>query len=424
MSSRYILVDDTDARIEYGGDQWFLGRNQDIGSFGPVWNNTLHGVIFNASVSFTYNGSSIWLYGTIASDNLNDETPSWDCLLDDVAISNNNLNAGADPAPMQAPNPTNDWVLCTNDNSTIAEGTHTITATVIPGNQTFWFDYIKYSPSLDARLDNEAIYIDDTDAKIHYDGIWEIDGPGQTTNHTGSKVNLSFMGTSITWYAMIVESSFKKPHALSTYSIDGQSPIPFEPLGGTNLAYNQVLFEATFLPMGSHNLQVVYNGTEEDAPLNIDFLVIQNGSIPTTSTTPTTTIKLPTLSPSINKMSVASSKAHNLHKAALEATCATLGALIILGGLGILFLRRRRRFRLTPFPIAPLSLIVSSDLNHALADMSPTPIQPQNLKSIPIRFTSPSQDRINEGGVPRRTTRIPDAEPSRVLPPTYTLSKV
>jgi hypothetical protein len=58
MSSRYILVDDTDARIEYGGDQWFLGRNQDIGSFGPVWNNTLHGVISNASLSFTYNGVS------------------------------------------------------------------------------------------------------------------------------------------------------------------------------------------------------------------------------------------------------------------------------------------------------------------------------------------------------------------------------
>jgi hypothetical protein len=173
--------------------------------------------------------------------------------------------------------------------------------------------------------------------------------------------------------------------------------------------------------MGLHNLEVVYNGIEGDTPLNLDFLVIQNGSIPTTSTPPTT-IKSPTITPSTSiesptiTPSPASSKGR---KAALEATCATLGALIILGGLGILFLRRRRRFRLTPFPFAPVSLTVSSDLNHALAD---TPsIQPQNLKSIQNRNTSPSQDRTDEGGVPRRGTRIPDAEPSRVLPPTYTL---
>ncbi|KAF8172270.1 hypothetical protein BJ912DRAFT_932467 [Pholiota molesta] len=408
MSTRFVLVDDSDARIEYSGGPWFLGQNQDLGIYGPAWNNTLHGVNSNANLSFTFNGSSVLLYGTIAQDNSNGVVPTWNCFLDGVGINSNVSQAGDTPIP------TNNWKLCANDVAA-DDGSHTVTlqTTVIAGNQTFWFDYIKYAPVLDASWENENIYVDDKDSEIRYVGIWDStsghSGVEHATNETGANVGFSFIGTSITWYGVIIPPA--RTHALSTYSIDGQNLTSFEPLGGTNFAYHQVLFQATSLPMGLHNLQVVYNGTAEDTPLSIDFLVVQNGSIPTTSTPPTTIVP-PTPTPS-----PASSKAY---RAALEATCATLGALIILGGLGILFLRRRRRFRLTPFPIAPVSLAVSSDLNRALADISPPSIQPLNLKSIQNGITNPPRDRTNESGVPRWGTRIPDAEPSRVLPPTYT----
>lgn len=131
------------------------------------------------------------LYGTIAKDNLNEVIPTWNCFLDGVGISNSNLTGSGG-----APNPTNNWELCANDVA-VDDGSHTVTlqTTVIAENQTFWFDYIKYAPALDASLENETIYVDDSDPEIRYGGVWDsTSGVEHNTNDTDASVGFSFIG--------------------------------------------------------------------------------------------------------------------------------------------------------------------------------------------------------------------------------------
>jgi hypothetical protein len=138
-------------------------------------------------------GSSVLLYGTIAQDNLNGVVPTWNCFLDGVGINSNVTQAGNTPIS------TNNWELCANDVA-VDDGSHTVTlqTTVIAANQTFWFDYIKYAPVLDASWENENIYVDDKDSEIRYVGIWDStsghSGVEHATNETGADVDFSFIG--------------------------------------------------------------------------------------------------------------------------------------------------------------------------------------------------------------------------------------
>ena len=57
MSNRVVLVDDTDPNIQYSGP-WFTAQNSelDIGTNGPPFQNTLHGVDVSASFSYSFSG--------------------------------------------------------------------------------------------------------------------------------------------------------------------------------------------------------------------------------------------------------------------------------------------------------------------------------------------------------------------------------
>ena len=54
---RYIIVDDVDPSIQYTGP-WYpdQGSRDSVGNFGPPYQNTLHGVNSNASLSYAFNG--------------------------------------------------------------------------------------------------------------------------------------------------------------------------------------------------------------------------------------------------------------------------------------------------------------------------------------------------------------------------------
>jgi hypothetical protein len=59
MSRPIVIIDDTDPRIQYSGP-WFEVDNTQIttGTFGPPFQNTLHGVTVNANFSFPFTGMS------------------------------------------------------------------------------------------------------------------------------------------------------------------------------------------------------------------------------------------------------------------------------------------------------------------------------------------------------------------------------
>jgi hypothetical protein len=101
------------------------------------------------------------------------------------------------------------------------------------------------------------------------------------------------LGVSLSWYGYIpVEFSFSPSSA--TYSIDGETPISFLlkglPVNSTTTVYNQKFFETVQLSPTSHTLKVVYEGNNS-TPLTLDYLIVQNGtsSSSTTTSLPTST---------------------------------------------------------------------------------------------------------------------------------------
>ncbi len=52
---------------------------------------------------------------------------------------------------------------------------------------------------------------------------------------------------------------------------------------------NQKFFETTQYSMGSHKLTVVYNGNSSTTPLTVDYLIIQNGTLSSSSSKATST---------------------------------------------------------------------------------------------------------------------------------------
>ena len=57
MAARWVVVDDADSAIQYTGP-WFqiTGQIDGLGNFGPPFQGTSHGVIEDASLSYTFTG--------------------------------------------------------------------------------------------------------------------------------------------------------------------------------------------------------------------------------------------------------------------------------------------------------------------------------------------------------------------------------
>jgi len=96
------------------------------------------------------------------------------------------------------------------------------------------------------------------------------------------------LGVSLAWYGFIPD---EQPHAATTgaYFIDGQSAISFSleglPATKSTTIYNQKFFETATLPYGRHNITVSFQGNQNTTPLTLDYLVVQNGTVPEGSST-------------------------------------------------------------------------------------------------------------------------------------------
>ncbi|KAF8912162.1 hypothetical protein CPB84DRAFT_1742776 [Gymnopilus junonius] len=202
---RSVLVDDTDSGIQYIGS-WFAdtGTLDNIGNFGPPYKSTLHG-INQMEVSPTI--SKVVITGTVQF-----------------------------PAPSGATSSNPSWATSANQ-------------------QTFWFDYIQYIPSVTVNLAN------------------------------------SDLSTSLTWVGFY-DNSLSLSATTATYSVDDQNPVPFNLNGvaaqGSGIQDNQILFQTPQLSAGKHTIQVVYQGNNQTAPLSLYILEIQgeggSGSPNATST--------------------------------------------------------------------------------------------------------------------------------------------
>ncbi|TFK31633.1 hypothetical protein BDQ12DRAFT_693806, partial [Crucibulum laeve] len=328
---RKVVVDDTDSSINYVGDGWFQdhGSTDNSGNFGPTYQHTLHGTKSNASLSYSFSGSNIQVYGTTAIHNNSGVLDPWfECFIDGIRIDNSSFTFVE-----------NNWVLCQAPKP-FTDGKHELTVNITSAGTTFWFDDIQYVPSPDVPLDTTTILIDDSDPAIVYDNQWQaLGGTSRMTTKTGGSMTFNFTGKSISWVAFIPT---ELPHTSSsaTYSIDGGPPSTFI-LNGLSpqsiTIYNQIFFTTPDLTPGPHNITVTNRGSGSTTPLAIDYLLVTNASMPNTSNRdPSSTGSDPSQS---------SSPAQNNSGAPIGAIVGgVVGGLVLTAVLlGLLFFWRRRR---------------------------------------------------------------------------------
>ncbi|KAF8808509.1 hypothetical protein BYT27DRAFT_7334196 [Phlegmacium glaucopus] len=382
---RWIIVDDADSRIQYNGLSWFPDKgNQDShGHYGPPFRSTLHGTQANASLSLTFHGTQVRVLDTLdIRNNSGVLDPTWQCFIDNVRIDVDMSALVANTSE----DPDNQQVFCSDN--LLLDGPHIITVNATVQNRTFWFDSIHYVPSASVPLDQEAIYVNSLDPQLQYGrGQWDylFGQIPDSTSVTGATLNFSFIGVSLGWYGLIPNGDYNitLPASRVTYSIDGQTPINFQTPStnpNTDTLYLQKLFETAQLPAGPHTLNLVYHGSNNSSPLSIQYLIIQNGTLPSTTTLPSTltlpstTSVFPHATPSITGSSVSGTS--NQRKSSTP-----VGAIVggVVGGLaltvfivfGFLLLRRRKR--------ATEAIVISSTphpFNH-------TPLHPSNTTLNP-----------------------------------------
>ncbi|KAF9561097.1 hypothetical protein CPC08DRAFT_664780 [Agrocybe pediades] len=360
QSVRQVVVDDDDPGIVYVGP-WFLdatGSQNAVGNFGPPYHETLHGTNSSASLSYSFTGTSVLVFGT---NNLRNDSgildPQWNCFVDGIEI-------GAS-SPFQFPE--NNWLFCSHDQLTDGPHVLSVNATVAK-QQTFWIDKIHYVPSTEVSLDNQVILVDRNDPALQFDDAWTVlDVDRKITTQTNSILTFQFVGASLSWYGMI-PANYPKTASKGSYSIDGGPSNMFQlqglPPDGITNGYYQEFFQTPEYPAGTHKIVVTYLGDSQSTPLTLDYLLVQNGTL---DTAPMTTSSL-----SSSSSSSASSSASTTHTAKRNANIGiiiggVIGGIFLLAVIIILCLWYRRIVRLEneveaanitarPFPYAPTSI--------------------------------------------------------------------
>lgn len=233
---------------------------------------------------------------------------------------------------------------------------------------------------------------------------------------------ITTLGVSLSWFGYIpVELPFSPSSA--TYSIDGETPINFLlrglPVNSTTTVYNQKFFETAQLSPTSHTLKVVYEGNDS-TPLTLDYLIIQNGTSSSVSTSTTSSISsIPT---STGNAASATSTPRGIPVGSIAGGVIGGLALAVFAILGFLFLRRRQKLdaqkkALTsaprPFAYSPLH-VSSTTPNPSSGGFSYSPV-PQTAQ-LGDRVTFGVKGRqVHHGSMPS-VTNTGSIEPPSTYP--------
>ncbi|KAJ3515224.1 hypothetical protein NLJ89_g1892 [Agrocybe chaxingu] len=217
-------------RIEYTGPWSVVDSQQfdNVGFAGPTYGDTEYtATARDASFSFKFNGTSVYLQGTrapLSASSISNHV-TWECVLDG--------NSREQPRGTSLPTSFNNFIYCKFDGLSLGE--HTFGAKVTSDGANFYVDRIAYG-SVDSSppQGTEVVQVDFGDPEIRY----SPEASFSTTPNFGNvdrfsdqrdaTISFDFTGTSVTWYT---PNSTLAPSKAS-YQLDNESPVQFDIPGG------------------------------------------------------------------------------------------------------------------------------------------------------------------------------------------------
>lgn len=193
------MVDDSDPDIRYTGE-WSQDTDNSSATvdFNTTYMHTLHTMKTNGSIAYTFQGnpfhsnyisdySLICILGTsfgvFGGLDEWENPPSWECFVDNIRLGAAKLASGFRDS----------LVLC--EGQDLLDGQHKIAVNFTMSGNTFWVDFIQYTPSPSLSLETAVMVIENDDPGIVFDSDWQsYSTMANWTNSTGSTMTLQFTG--------------------------------------------------------------------------------------------------------------------------------------------------------------------------------------------------------------------------------------
>ncbi|PPQ64881.1 hypothetical protein CVT26_002599 [Gymnopilus dilepis] len=265
-----VFVDDSDPRIVY--QQMAPDENvraTDIAQFAtsPIY-GTLHATTFlSGTFTFDFEGTSIGAFFTSNSTTSALKTCVVDNVQQDVVLEENGAS-----------------VVCQTSNP-LQPGKHTlivsITTVFLDEGDLVLFDYIQYTPSgADTSGEDIVYYTGDPTIKLSSSG---------QVLETGGTLDLDFIGYSLSVFVDFSSADSHSPSNVS-YAIDGGEPLIFTIENFASTENSDVdaalVLQTPVFSAGQHHLHLIFLGSSETVPFNLNRIIVQNSNFRTSDLNP------------------------------------------------------------------------------------------------------------------------------------------
>ncbi|KAJ7237800.1 hypothetical protein C8J57DRAFT_1566670 [Mycena rebaudengoi] len=371
MSENIAIVDERDTNLRYSGS-W-----QDAGSPQEFNSTTRFSQVPGSAVSFTFIGTSITVYGTVAA--WNPPLASWEFAIDGAKVGE------YEPVGLTAD--IHHEAIWTSP--TIASSSHTLTITQSAAQSlgVLFLDYLMYTTSAAVN----AYFIDDRDPRITYTPSWRRFGSDPDFQHTsqgstsaGDKFSFEFEG----------EFDLENP-SLFTAVVDSDPPVIFTPnFQPAPVTTNNLIFKSKDLSAGSHTLVVT---AENNNTVWIDYLlVVPHTPAASNTVLPASTSSLPSTSPtpssSLNSITPSSSKSPSGGIIAGAVVGSLFIGAVLIAAIFIVCRRRQRsQAAVTSVDMSQHTAALPPPPPVPIFDARSTPANPRHGYGAPSALSQPSQ---------------------------------
>ncbi|KAJ7836098.1 hypothetical protein B0H13DRAFT_1913269 [Mycena leptocephala] len=173
---RQRVIDDIDPAIQYGPTGWSMADTStlNVGNSGPIFRGTSHAATSNTTLSYTFNGTAIRVFGSIivSTDANNVTDPTWDCFVDEKRLATQHRRRSSIRGTI--------WCCASSPKLLLSKG------------RAFYVDYLVYTPPSDASFESAVLIYPNTDPSVSFGSGWRTFGGENGTNDHGAQVTLNF----------------------------------------------------------------------------------------------------------------------------------------------------------------------------------------------------------------------------------------